>query len=74
LRRWGTFAQSGTNGQEVVEYALILPLLMLLFLGIVEFGWAVLSYNTIANAAREGARFGIVHPTTAGIMERLPWA
>ena len=53
-------------GQELVEFALILPLLLLLFLGIIEFGRAMLAYNTIANAAREGARYGIVDPELAG--------
>ena len=54
-------------GQELVEFALILPLLLLLFFGIIEVGRLMLSYNTIANAAREGARYGIVDPTTTGI-------
>ncbi len=40
-----------------------MPLLLLLFLGIIEFGRAILTYNTIANAAREGARHGIVMST-----------
>jgi hypothetical protein len=40
----------------VLEYALILPLLLLLLLGIAEFGWAVFAYNTVANAGREVAR------------------
>ena len=53
-------------GQELVEFALILPLLLLLFLGIIEFGRAILAYNTIANAAREGARYGIVDPDRHG--------
>jgi Flp pilus assembly protein TadG len=51
-----------SKGQELVEYALTLPILMLLVLGIVEFGVAIFAYNTIANAAREGARVGAVVP------------
>jgi hypothetical protein len=47
-------------GQDVVEYALVLPLLLLLLFGIVEFGWAVFAYNTVANAAREVARCCII--------------
>jgi len=53
---------SSENGQDLVEYALIFPLLMLLLLGIMEFGIVVQAYDSIANAAREGARYGIVHP------------
>lgn len=69
-----------TAGQDLIEYALILPLLLLLLLGIMEFGIVVFSYNTISNAAREVARFGIVHPTDSAIQsfidddlpERIP--
>lgn len=57
-------SQRGERGQDLVEFALVLPLLVLLFFGIIEFGRAVFTYNTLANAAREGARFGIVVPTT----------
>lgn len=48
------------KGQELVEFALLLPLLLLLLLGIIEFGITIFRYNTIANASREIARFGIV--------------
>lgn len=51
------------HGQDLVEYALIFPLLMLLIFGIVEFGILFFKYNTIANAAREGARAGIIAVT-----------
>lgn len=49
-----------SQGQDIVEMALILPLLLALLLGIAEFGVAVWRYNTVANAAREGARRGVV--------------
>lgn len=55
------------EGQELVEFALLLPLLLLLLLGIIEFGIAVFHYNSIANAGREVARFGIVHPKTTDL-------
>jgi len=47
-------------GQEVVEFALILPVLILLLLGIIEFGVLMYSYNSIAHATREGARVGVI--------------
>ncbi len=46
----------------MVESALILPVLLLFLLGIMEFGIVIFTYDTIANAAREGARYGIIHP------------
>jgi hypothetical protein len=49
------------KGQDVVEYAFVLPLLMLLMLGIVEFGLAVWRLDTVANVAREVARCGIIY-------------
>jgi len=53
------------KGQELVEFALILPILLVLLLGVIEFGRLIFIYNTIANAAREGARYAIVDPANA---------
>jgi Flp pilus assembly protein TadG len=47
----------------VVEFALLAPVLFALLFGILDFGRAVFTYNTITNAAREGARWGIVRDT-----------
>ena len=49
------------EGQAMVEFALVLPLLLVLLFGIIDFGW--LFYNKIAinNASREGARYAVVH-------------
>ena len=47
------------EGQDLVEFALVAPLLFLLLFGILEFGVAVWRYNTVANAAREGARAAV---------------
>ncbi|MGY1641765.1 TadE/TadG family type IV pilus assembly protein [Geodermatophilus sp. SYSU D00703] len=44
------------RGASVVEFALILPLLMILVLGIIEFGHAFHVQGTLSAAAREGAR------------------
>jgi len=54
----------GDAGQEILEYALLLPLLLLLLLGIVELSFVVWSYDTMANAAREGARVGVIRSST----------
>lgn len=43
-------------GAELVEAALVLPILLMLLLGIVAFGRAYNVYQTITRAAREGAR------------------
>lgn len=51
----------------MVEFALVVPFLLLLFLGIIEFGIIVFRYNSVSSLAREGARYGIVHPVPADI-------
>lgn len=49
------------RGQSLVEFALIFPLIVFLIASFVEVGRAVFAYNTIANAARQGARVAIVN-------------
>ena len=54
-----------------MEYALIVPILLMLVLGTIDIANIVFSYDTISNAAREGARYGVIHPTDqAGIASR----
>ena len=48
----------GEQGAELIEFALTLPLLLLLVLGIIEFGFLFQEYEVVTNAAREGARLG----------------
>jgi Flp pilus assembly protein TadG len=48
------------SGQAAVEMALILPVLMLLLLGIMEFGQAWNAKQIVTDAAREGARQAVV--------------
>ena len=51
----------GQRGQTLAEFAIILVVLLLIILGIVDFSRAVFIKSVISNAAREGARYGIVH-------------
>jgi Flp pilus assembly protein TadG len=50
----------GDRGQTIVEFALILPIFILVLVGIVDFGRAVYASSTIQNAAREAVRVAIV--------------
>ncbi len=50
------------RGQSVVEMALVLPILLLILIGLIEFGRAFFIYAVVSNAAREGVRAGIVEP------------
>jgi Flp pilus assembly protein TadG len=44
------------SGAELIEFALTLPLLLLVVLGMIEFGFLFREYEVVTNAAREGAR------------------
>ncbi len=59
------------KGQSLVEFAILLPLLLLLLMGILEFGIMLNSYLTIHNSAREGARLGIVAGSNIEIKELI---
>ena len=50
-----------SRGQTLVEFALVLPILLILLLGILDFSRAVAGYNSVSNAARSGARVAIVN-------------
>ncbi|HVR33282.1 MAG TPA: TadE/TadG family type IV pilus assembly protein [Acidimicrobiia bacterium] len=48
------------DGAALVEFAVLAPLLILLVLGIVEFGWLFGQFNDVRHGAREGGRFAAV--------------
>jgi Flp pilus assembly protein TadG len=51
----------GEKGQAAVEFALTIVFLMLLIVGFVELIMMLHTYNVMADAAKEGVRFAIVH-------------
>lgn len=56
------------RGQALVEFALLLPLMLLIVVMLFDLGRAVYYYSVLHNATREGARYGIIHPdNSAGI-------
>lgn len=48
------------NAQGLVEFALLLPVLLMLILGMIEYGWLLNAKITVTSAAREGARVAVV--------------
>ncbi len=54
--------RSRPRGQSLVEFAIVIPVILLMAIVIFDFGRAIYYSSTIHNAAREGARFGIVNP------------
>jgi len=59
------------DGQTLVEFALVLPIFLLVLFAIVDFGMAFHAWITVTNSAREGARFGAVRATSTEIEQRV---
>jgi Flp pilus assembly protein TadG len=53
-------------GAELVEFAMVLPILLLVFGGIVDFGLLLQRQQVVTNAAREGARLAVLPGYAAG--------
>ncbi|HNT76212.1 MAG TPA: pilus assembly protein [Anaerolineae bacterium] len=52
----GQVVHKSLKGQSIVEFALVLPFLLLLFVGMIEVGYAMYDYIVVSNANREGVR------------------
>lgn len=59
MHRSTTEQRSPTRGLASVELALLLPLLMLVLFGTIEYGWLFLKNQQLADAARSGARVAV---------------
>jgi Flp pilus assembly protein TadG len=60
------------DGSQLVEFALVLPMLLLVVLGIAEFGFIFQRYEVLTNAAREGARIAVLPGySTADVQARV---
>ena len=64
-RSWGRSRKSGrstlrASGQTLVEFALVIPIFLLLLFALLDFGRVIYAQQTITNDAREGARKGLV--------------
>lgn len=63
LKQWlpQGWRQRSESGQALVEMAVVLPIIIALLCGTIEFGWMCFNQINIANMAREGAREGIIY-------------
>jgi len=52
------------RGAAVVEFAVVLPLLLTILFGIIEYGWVFMVRQTLQTSAREGARIAILQTST----------
>lgn len=61
--------RSRRDGAAVVEMALVLPVFLLIVMGIVEFGRAMMVGQLLTNGARHGARRAIIEGSTNSAVE-----
>jgi Flp pilus assembly protein TadG len=59
------------QGAAMVEMALVLPVFLMVALGIIEFGRAMMVSNMVTNAAREGARTAVVDGSTNSEVQQV---
>lgn len=64
-------ARGQSRGQSLVEFAIILPVFLLIAFAIIDFGLAFDASIGISNAAREGARHGTTRPNATSITTRV---
>jgi Flp pilus assembly protein TadG len=64
-------SKRGQRAQAVVELAIILPVLLMVLMGIIEFGRVFMAQQTITNASREGARLGVLPISTISDVESV---
>ncbi len=63
-------ANATGRGQVMIEFALVLPVIVLILLGTMDLARAVYAYGVMSNAARDGAHWGSLRPSTpAGDMD-----
>ncbi len=60
-----------SKGQALIEFALVLPLLLLLVMGIIDFGLIMQQYLTLQHGVREGARMASVGATDSAVTSRV---
>jgi hypothetical protein len=48
-----------SKGQSIVEFALVLPITLLIVFGVIEFGYFLFVYSSVNTASRDAARYGI---------------
>lgn len=61
FRMWRRVRAHSSEGATLIEFAIVFPLLVLLLVGIVEFGWLFAQYLDVRHGAREGVRLATVN-------------
>jgi len=67
MTHFRTFLKRRGRGQSLVEFTILLPVLLMMLSGLIEFGFLLNTYLDIIDAAREAARFAANDDPTVGI-------
>lgn len=59
--------RDGSSGQGLVEFAVVLPIILLVIFGILDLGRGVFTYNALSQAARQATRTAIVDQDIARV-------
>jgi Flp pilus assembly protein TadG len=70
MKRRPAAKQARDRGSVAVEFALLLPILLLLVFGVVDFGRAISAQITLTQAAREGARLAALGQPNSTVVSR----
>jgi Flp pilus assembly protein TadG len=70
MRRREAAPDSRDRGAAAVEFALLLPVLLLIIFGVIDFGRAINAQITLTQAAREGARLAALGYSTSAVTSR----
>lgn len=69
MKRKRRFFFGREEGQAMVESALVIPLLILIVCGVIDFGWIFFNQLEVNNCSREGARYAIVNSEQANLTD-----
>lgn len=59
------------TGQALVEFALVLPLFLLILFGIIEFGFAFAFKMQVQNASRDATRYAAIHSSDSTLVSEV---
>lgn len=60
-----------SRGQALVEFALVVPIILVMAIATFDMGRVVWAMDSVSNAAREGSRLAVVSASVAGVKENV---
>ena len=78
MNRWivqALYRHKGSRARAaaIVEFAVVLPLLLTILFGIIEYGWVFMVRQTLQHAAREGCRVAVLQTSVAPYSNVISW-